>query len=162
MRDRQEAHFEGACGDLLWPCAYRGDRVFGVAVFRHLPASDIGGKGARIDRRLQHLIGMRDGANVVFVGVGDKDRFDLIATLLQPRDVGQDQVHARRAIHVRKGHTDVDDDQPFFPGLAVTVDIGVHANFTRPTEGQIDKSFAAHIIQLCPYYNRGSRSGRAS
>ena len=105
---------------------------------------------------------MGDSTDVVFVGVGDEDRFDLIAPFLQPCDVRQDQVHAWGAVHIRKSDTKVDDDQPLFTGFAVAVDIGVHANFTRPTEGQIDKSFAAHIIQLCPYYNRGSRSGRAS
>ena len=70
----------------------------------HLPARDVRGEFTRIDRRAQSVLIMGDGAHMVLVGMGDEDGFDLVAPFLQPSNIGQDQVHAGAAVHVREGN----------------------------------------------------------
>ncbi len=103
-----------------------------MAVFLHLAAGDIGGEGAGIDRCAKRLVIMRDGTNVILVGMGDEHGLKLIAAVRQPGDIRQDQVHAGAAIHIREGHPKIDKDQAFLPRFAIAIDIGVHADFARP------------------------------
>ena len=117
-----------------------------------LAACDVRGKGTCVNRRAKRLPVVADGPYVVFVGVGDENAFDVGAACFQPCDIGQDQIHTGCCVHVCEGHAEVDDDQFFFARKAVAIDVGVHPDFTSPTEGQIDQAFscffAAHVFSL--------------
>ena len=104
-------------------------------MFIQLAARNIGRERPRIDRCAQLFPVMANGAHVVFVGVGDKDTLDLRLARFQPRNIRQDQIHARRAVHVGKGHAQIDNDQTFFAGCPIAVNIGVHADFTGTSKG---------------------------
>ena len=73
-----------------------------------------------------------------------ENRFKLIFTVFQPAYIGQDQIDAGAAVHIRKGHPQIDQNQPFFTGFPIAIDIGIHANFTGAAKGQVDQSFTAH------------------
>ncbi len=53
----------------------------------------------------------RDGADVVLVGVGQHQRFDVVEPILDETQVGQDQVDAGLVVS-REEHPAVDDQQP--------------------------------------------------
>jgi len=53
----------------------------------------------------------RDGADVVLVAVREHDGLDVVETVLDGAQVGQDQVHARRVLG-REEHAAVDHEQP--------------------------------------------------
>ena len=147
MRNRQEADAERSRFQLLGPGVGDGDGLVAVSVFRQLAARDIRSKCTGIDLgRTEPIKQMTDGPDVIFVGVGDEYRLKLIAPLLQPSDVGKDQIDTRRRIHIGKGNADVDEDQPLFSGCAVAVDIGVHADFPGTAEGEIDQPICGHIL----------------
>ena len=98
----------------------------------------MGGELAGIDRGAKTLPQVAHRADVVFVCVRDQDRFDPVFARLKPCHIRHDQVHARRGVHVGESDTKVHNDQAFLFRCAVTIDIGVHANLTCPTKGQID------------------------
>ena len=115
-----------------------------------LAPRDIGSKGARKNRRTQLFIGVGNGAYMIFVCVSDEHPVNSILAFGQPRDVGQDQVNARAAIHVGEGHTKIHNDQPLVVRFTIAINICVHANFARSPKGQVDQSFTAHFISYFP------------
>ena len=147
MRNRQEADVEGAGLDLIRPGIRHRHGIVADTVFRQLSAGDIRGEGAGIDLgSAQAFEQVADRADVVFVRVGDEHRLKPVASFLKPGDIGKNQVHAGRAVHVGKGDADVDKDQPFLPRRAVAIDIGVHADFPGTAEGEIDQPFSCHAL----------------
>ncbi len=85
---------------------------------------------------------------MIFMRMGDEDRLQPVQLVVQPADVGQDQVHPGRGVHVGKGHAHIDQDQPFFARRPVAVDIGVHADLPRAAEGKIDQPVRGHGVSL--------------
>ena len=128
------------------------DNTVGVAVFGELAPRDIGGEFTRIDRRAKAFPIVPDGTDVVFVGVGDENTHDIGTAFFQPCDIGHDQVDARGGVHVGEGHAQIDNDQFLFARKSISVDVGVHADLTGPTQGQINQAvscfFAAHVVSL--------------
>ncbi len=76
---------------------------------------------------------------MILVPVGDEDCFQPVGTLFEPRDIAVDQVHTGGAVHIRESDTKIDKDQPLVALGPITIDIGVHADLTRPTKGEIDQ-----------------------
>ena len=109
----------------------------------------MGREGARINRRAQLFPAMPHGTNVILMRMGDENRLQPVTSLFQPRDIRQDQIYPRRAIHIRKGHAQIDKDQAFLVGFAIPVYIGIHANFACPAQGQINDPFTAHDLSVC-------------
>ncbi|MNP79261.1 hypothetical protein D3C76_1770570 [compost metagenome] len=85
---------------------------------------------------------------MILMRMGDVDRLDPVAVLLEPGDIGHDQVDPRRAFHVAEGHAQIDDDQPLASRLAIAVDIGVHADFARAAQRQIYQALS-HVPSPC-------------
>ena len=122
--------------------------IFGMAVIFHLAARDIGGERTRINRRAQCGIAMRHGAHMIFMRVRDEDGVKPVRAVLQPGDVRHDQVHTRRPVHIGKGNTQIDQNQPLLIRRTVPVNIGVHADLTCPAQGQVNQSFTAHFLSV--------------
>ena len=115
-------------------------------MFAQLAPCDIGRERARINRRAKLFPIMPDGPDMVFMRVGDEDAIDHRTTFFEPRNIRQDQIHTRRRIHIREGHAQIDDNQPFSILGPVAIDIGIHADFAGTPKGQIDQ--AAHESPL--------------
>ena len=111
------------------------------------------GKGTGIDRgRAQTLEQMAHGAQMIFVGMGDKHRLDLRLARLQPCNIGQDQIHTRCAVHIGKRHPQIHHDQAFLILGAIAVDVTIHPDFTGTAEGKIDQARAAHCCACSLLY----------
>ena len=145
MGNGHKAHFEGSNLHGFRPSARRDHSALGVPAIIHLAPRDIGGKGAGINRRAQFIVVMRNGAHMIFVRMGDEHGLKAITPRFQPRNIGKDQIHPGRAVHIRKRHAQIHKDEPLLVWRTHAVDIGVHTNFTRPAEGQIDHTFTAHF-----------------
>ena len=147
MRDRQEPHGERSRGDGLGPFRHGGDHLVGIAIFRQFAARDIRSEGAGIDFGLaQTLEQMPDRTDMVLMCVGNENCLDLRFALFQPCDIGKDQIHAGRSVHIGKGHADIDDDQAFLVLGAISVDIAIHTNLPGTAEGKVDQSVTAHKL----------------
>ena len=75
----------------------------GVPLLNHLALGDVCSERARIDRRVEMAVHVGHAAHVVLMGVGDKDTIQTVRLLREPRHIRQDHIHARSAVHVRKG-----------------------------------------------------------
>ena len=108
----------------------RHERVVVELVLLDLVAEEAAGQGAGVDRHARELrehVGQ--GADVVLVGVGDEERLDLGAVLLEVGDVGDDEVDAEHLL-VREHESAVDDDDV----VAVLEDVHVLADLPHPAE----------------------------
>ena len=110
----------------------------------HLAAGKVGSEGAGIDRCVQIPVEMRNRTDVVLMGVGDENPFQLVGPLFQPADVRHDEINTWGAVHIGECHPEVDQNKAFLARFAIAIDIGIHANFPCPTQGQVDQTFSAH------------------
>ncbi len=107
----QKAHLEGPGLGHFGP-RLNGRHLAGILpALVHLEPRNGRRKRAGIDRRAQVAPKVAHGAHMVFVGVGDEDRLDLIAPRLEPADIGHDEVDTGRCVHIGEGHAQIDDDQ---------------------------------------------------
>ncbi len=83
---------------------------------------------------------MAHRAHVILMRMGDEDRLEPVGPLGQPLDIGKDQIDPGGAVHMRKGHADIDEDQPFLARRPLAVDIGVHPDLARATEREINQT----------------------
>ena len=135
MAYRQETHAERPRFHRLRPGLHGFHGPLGLPRLGHLSPRDIRGKYPRVHRRAQLLPIMPDRAHMVLMGMGDKNPLDAVLTGFQPRDIGEDQVHTGRPVHIWKRHTQIDNNQPFLIRCAVAIDIGIHPNLACPAEG---------------------------
>ena len=105
-------------------------RVVVELVLLDLVAEQPAGQGRGIDRDAgelrQHV---RQGADVVLVGMGDQERLDVGAPFLQVGDVGDDQVDPEHLL-VGEHQAAVDHDDL----VAVLEDVHVLADLAHPAE----------------------------
>jgi len=150
MADRHVTHCERATFHDLGPSLDDCDDAIRVAMFGQLAPRDIRCELARVNGRAKLFPHMANGANMVFVRVGDEDTVNHRATLFQPSDVRQDQIDARCAVHIGEGDAQINNDQAFCVFWPVSVDIGVHADLSCAAEGQIDQACfcIAHAFSL--------------
>ena len=108
----------------------REDRVVVELVLLDLVAEEAAGQRAGVDRHARELgQHVRQRADVVLVGVGDEERPDLVAVLLEIGDVGDDEVDAEHLL-VGEHEAAVDDDDV----VAVLEDVHVLADLPHPAE----------------------------
>jgi hypothetical protein len=99
-------------------------------VLLDLVAQESTGQGAGIDRHARELgqdVGQR--ADVVLVGMGDQERPDLVAVLLEIADVGDDEVDAEHLL-VGEHEAAIDDDDV----VAVLEHVHVLADLPHPAK----------------------------
>ena len=147
VTDGQVGYCHRAAFDHLGVNTHDFDHRRRMPVFIQLAPCNVCGKGPRIDGRAQLFPVVPDSTYVVFVGVGDEDAINLRLAFLEPSNVWQDQVHTRRAIHIWKGHTKIDNDQTLFARLSVAINIGVHANFASAPKRQVNQA-VGHALSL--------------
>ncbi len=116
MGDGHELHGEGADGDGGGPRLDHAQGIDALARLFELEPADGGGEAAGVDRLLQHRPDQAEGADVVFVRMGDEDRLEPVGTVGEPGEIGQDHLDPGRAVHVGEGDAGVDEDQPLAPG----------------------------------------------
>ena len=105
----EEFHLKTAGLDLV-AVLFHGDLgFFQVLVLLQLELDQAGGKGGAVHRHVELPQDVGQGADVVLMGVGQKDAAKLVLVLLQIGDVGDDHVHAQQIL-VGEGHAGVDDD----------------------------------------------------
>ena len=108
----------------------RDQRVVVELVLLDLVAEQAAGQGRGVDRHARELgEDVRQPADVVLVGVGDQERLDLGAALLEVGDVGDDEVDAEHLL-VREHQPAVDDHDL----VAVLEDVHVLADLAHPAE----------------------------
>ena len=108
----------------------REHRVVVELVLLDLVAEQAARQRAGVDRHARELgQDVRQGADVVLVGVGDEERPDLVAALLEVGDVGDDEVDAEHLL-VGEHQPAVDDDDV----VAVLEDVHVLADLPHPAE----------------------------
>ena len=114
----------------------------------HLATQDVGGKGARIDRCAQILPEMRNRADVILMRMGNENCLKLVFARCQPSDIGQDKVNPWAAVHIGEGQPQINQNKALCARFSIAINIGVHANFTSPSKGQVDQSFTAHLLRF--------------
>ena len=109
----------------------REERVVVELVLLDLVAEQAAGEGRGVDRARPGTPGRTYGrrADVVLVGVGDEERLDVGAALLEVGDVGDDEVDAEHLL-VGEHQPAVDDDDV----VAVLEDVHVLADLAHPAE----------------------------
>ena len=105
-------------------------RVVVELVLLDLVAEQAARQGRGVDRHARELgQHVRQRADVVLVGVGDEERLDVGAALLEVGDVGDDEVDAEHLL-VGEHQAAVDDDDL----VAVFEDVHVLADLAHPAE----------------------------
>ncbi len=136
MRDRQKADFERTSLDHLIGIGQNLDHDLGcAALFFQFQARNCGRERPGIDRRVQQAIKQTQSADMVLMGMGDKNRLDPVGALRQPAYICHDQIDAGRGVHIREGDAGIHKDEPFLVLGAVAVDIAVHPDFASPAKG---------------------------
>ena len=108
----------------------REQRVVVELVLLDLVAQQAARERARVDGDARELgQDVRQAADVVLVGVGDEERPDLVAVLLEVRHVGHDEVDAEHLL-VGEHQAAVDDDDV----VAVLEHVHVLADLPHPAE----------------------------
>ena len=108
----------------------RDQRVVVELVLLDLVAEQAAGQGRGVDRHARELgQDVRQRADVVLVGVGDEERLDVGAALLEVGDVGDDEVDAEHLL-VGEHQAAVDDDDL----VAVLEHVHVLADLPHPAE----------------------------
>src|SRR3954471_6803217 len=82
---------------------------------------------------------MRDGADMILMGMGGDDAQHIVAPLHQIADVGQDQVHARRIALAPEQHAAIDNDPAPVILRAIAIGIEIHADLARAAKRQEDQ-----------------------
>ena len=91
--------------------------------FLQLLRNQAGGERGGIERHLQFSGEIGDGADMIFMAVGEHDAEQILAALLDEGEIGQHHVDAGIA-RVTKGHAEI-DHHPF---ALAAIEIDVHAN----------------------------------
>ena len=108
----------------------RDQRVVVELVLLDLVAEQAAGERRGVDRHARELgQDVRQGADVVLVGMGDQERLDVGAALLEVGDVGDDEVDPEHLL-VGEHEAAVDDDDL----VAVLEDVHVLADLPHPAE----------------------------
>ena len=129
------------------------ERVVVELVLLDLVAQQAAGQGRGVDRHARELREhVRQGADVVLVGVGDEERLDVGAALLEIGDVGDDEVDAEHLL-VGEHQSAVDDDDL----VAVLEDVHVLADLAHPAERDDAERLVVCLWHLVPWH--GSRRG---
>lgn len=103
------------------------------AALAQLVPDQIGGEGGGVDRRLDARPQPAQGADMVFVRVGQNDALDRLA--FQIGRIGHDHIHAGRG-QVAEGDADI-DDQPFTISLwPEAIGVEVHTDLVRAAQRQ--------------------------
>ena len=134
MADRHKLHAEGASRYHFGTCGHGDDRVFGQTCLFKLQTPNGGGKSAGVDRLFQLRPQMRQRTYVVFMRVGDENRVQPRQVGQQPTDIGQDQINAGAAVHIRKRHAQIYQNKPLAALWSVSVNVGVHADLAGPAQ----------------------------
>jgi hypothetical protein len=82
-----------------------------------------------VNRRVQIAENVGDGANVIFVRVRQDDAAHHVLVLLQVRDIGNHDIHAKQLL-LGKHQSRVDDENV----IAISQDHHVHAEFAEPAQ----------------------------
>jgi hypothetical protein len=129
MPDPERHHGERPDGDLV-PGFEPDERVVVELVFLDLVSQEPARKDRRVDRHPRKLREhVRQRADVILVGMGDEERTDVGAALLEVGDVGDDEVDAKHLL-VGEHQAAVDDDDV----VAVLEDVHVLADLPYPAE----------------------------
>ena len=108
----------------------RDERVVVELVLLDLVAEEAARQRRRVDRHARELReDVRQRADVVLVRVGDEERLDVGAALLEIGDVGDDEVDAEHLL-VGEHEAAIDDDDL----VAVLEDVHVLADLAHPAE----------------------------
>jgi hypothetical protein len=129
MADAERQHGEWPDRHLV-PGLERDQRVVVELVLPDLVAEQAAGERGRIDGHAGELgQDVRQTAHVVLVSVRDEERANTLATLLEVRDVGHDEVDAEHLL-VREHEPAVDDHDV----VAVLEHVHVLADLPHPAE----------------------------
>src|SRR6266851_2592439 len=93
-----------------------------------------GAEFCRIDRAFQLRPQIHDGAEMVFVGMGQHQADEILALLFEKADIGHDQIDARQMLLVAKRHAEIDREPGALVAVAKTVDRQVHADLANAAE----------------------------
>jgi len=93
-----------------------------------------GAEFGRIDRAFQLRPQIHNGAEMVFVGMGQHQANEILALLFEKADIGHDQIDARQMLLVAKGYAEIDREPGALVAVAKAVDRQVHADLTDATE----------------------------
>ena len=132
-------------------------RVVVELVLLDLVAEQAARQGRGVDGHARELgQDVRQRADVVLVGVGDEERLDVGAALLEVGDVGDDEVDAEHLL-VGEHQSAVDDDDL----VAVLEDVHVLADLAHPAErDDAERLVVVGWGHRCPWHvRRGSVGG---
>src|SRR5258708_11292906 len=108
MRDRTELDIERSEIDAAARRDY-GDRNFRrIALGSAFGLEQGSAEFGRINRALQPWPEVDDGAEMVFMGVGEDEADQVLALFFEELDVGHDQIDARQMLLIAKGHAETD------------------------------------------------------
>ena len=109
-------------------------------VFFQAPLHHRQREGRAINRHVDFAEQERHRADVIFVAVREDQRADLVAILLQIREIGRDDVDAQQ-FGVGKHHAGVDDDDV----VPVADGHGIHAELAQTAERDQLKLVIRHV-----------------
>jgi NADH-quinone oxidoreductase subunit L len=102
-------------------------------LFSQFLAHQICGERGRIDWRLDPRPQMPNGANVIFMRMGEHDPQDRLT--FQIGRIGKDQIHTRHG-QAGKRYADIGDNPLAIIRRSIAIGIEVHADFARPAQRQ--------------------------
>ena len=156
MRQRHEGHAERADIELGVGLDDLQLDAVGIALLLELPADQARGESGGVERHAEILGQVRQRADMVLMPVRQHDTDQIVEPFLDELQVGQDHVDAG-ILRIGEGDAAIDHHP-----LAVTaVQIDVHADLARPTQGQ-EKELVLRFGHFCLVLSHAaSRDSRA-
>src|SRR6266478_222591 len=134
MRHRNELDLERSEIDAA-ARSHDGDRDFRrIALGGAFGLEQRGTELCRVDRAFQLRPQVDDGAEMVFVGMGQHQSDQVVALFFEERDVGHDQIDAGQMLLIAEGHAEIDREPGALLAVAQAIDRQVHADLADAAE----------------------------
>jgi hypothetical protein len=88
----------------------------------------------RVDRAFQLRPEIDDGAEMIFVGVGQDQADEVLPFFFQKADIGHDEIDARQMLLVAEGYAEINRKPAALVSVAEAIDRQVHADLADAAE----------------------------
>ncbi len=111
--------------------------------FLELVFDEMRGEGRGIERAAQLRPEMGDGADMIFMRVGQHDGTHVFALFGKVADIGHDEIDAGRGALAAEHHAAIDDDPIAIIGRTIAIGVEIHPDLARAAERQEDEFIVA-------------------
>jgi hypothetical protein len=134
MRDRNEFDIEGPEVDPPAGRHHRDRNFRRIALGSAFGLEQSGAELGRVDRAFQLRPQVDDGAEMVFMGMGQHETDQILSLFFEEADIGHDEIDAGQMLLVAKRDTQIDRQPGALMAITEAIDRQVHADLADAAE----------------------------